>query len=311
MTILVVGDVNADVSATVGHFPFEGDDSSINTLQWGSGGSAANVATALALLGQPVQLVARVGTDPASQIALRAARTAGVDCTAIQHDQDQATGLCFVAISPHSESTFFSFRGANSALTDVSEYALPNEWSWLHIAGHALIEGQQQNTTWHLIEQAQRHHVPISLDLCLPLVHTRANDIHRLIPQLQILFANKPELLALFPDMSEELIPAIFSETEPPPPLLVLKLGASGCKIMSGQKQLTSSAIPIKAIDSTGCGDAFVAGFLDRYLNHCTWHNCALYANAVGALTAMCYGSGEALPSSLQVYTFIDTHYPP
>ena len=312
MTILVVGDANADISATLSRFPSEGDDSSINLLQWSSGGSAANVATALALLGHQVRLIARVGTDPAAEIALRAAHTAGVDCTFVQHDQDQATGQCFVAISPNGERTFLSFRGANTKLVSIDESTLPNGWQWLHIAGHALLEGQQRNTTWQLIEHAQQRKIPISLDLCLPLIHGHSNDIHTLIPHLHILFANKPELFTLFPNLSEEMTPTFFSAINNPSInhlLVALKLGADGCYIMSSQLQLVLPAITVQAVDTTGCGDAFVAGFLDRYLNNSSWNDCAIYANALGTLTAMCYGSGEALPSRIQIQTFINTYY--
>ncbi|MEM8531644.1 MAG: carbohydrate kinase family protein [Chloroflexota bacterium] len=311
MTILVVGDANADASATLSRFPSEGDDSSINMLQWSSGGSAANVATALALLGHPVRLIARVGTDPAAEIALRAAHTVGVDCSAIQHDIDTVTGQCFVAISPNGERTFLSFRGANNELASIDKSTLPDDWQWLHIAGHALLEGQQRNTTWQLIEHAQQRQIPISLDLCLPLIHSHSDDIHTLIPHLQILFANKPELFTLFAHLSEELAPTFFSTTNNPSInhlLIALKLGADGCHIMSQQDQLVLPTITVQAVDTTGCGDAFVAGFLDRYLNHSSWSDCAVYANALGTLTAMRYGSGEALPSRIQIQTFIDTY---
>src|SRR5688500_15840398 len=115
MTILVLGDANADLSAGIRRFPAEGDDSQIASLAGGSGGSAANVAAALALLGAPARLLARVGCDPAAEIARRVARAAGVDLAAIQVDDALATGLCFAAISPGGERTFFSYRGANIA----------------------------------------------------------------------------------------------------------------------------------------------------------------------------------------------------
>src|SRR5262245_19678257 len=115
MTILVVGDANADLSATVDRFPHEGDDAVVAALSWGSGGSAANVAAALALLGAAARLLTRVGRDPAAEVALRVARDAGVDLGAVQRDPTLATGLCFAAISPRGERTFFSFRGANMA----------------------------------------------------------------------------------------------------------------------------------------------------------------------------------------------------
>src|SRR4029078_3504779 len=77
------------------------------------GGGAANVGAALALLGAPVRLLARVGRDPAAEIALRVARAAGADLRAVQVDTALATGLCFAAVSPGGERTFFSYRGAN------------------------------------------------------------------------------------------------------------------------------------------------------------------------------------------------------
>src|SRR5262245_44399519 len=116
MTVLVIGDANADLSASLGRFPHEGDDALTGTLGWGSGGSAANVAVACGRLGARTRLLARVGRDPAAEVALRTARHAGVDLSAVQHDESLATGLCFAAISPGGERTLFSFRGANTAL---------------------------------------------------------------------------------------------------------------------------------------------------------------------------------------------------
>ena len=94
MTILVLGDANADLSAALVRFPAEGDDSQITALGWGSGGGATNVAAALALLGEQARLLARVGRDPAAEIALRVARAAGADLAAVQIDAALATGLC-------------------------------------------------------------------------------------------------------------------------------------------------------------------------------------------------------------------------
>ena len=45
MTVLVIGDANADLSAALRRFPYEGDDSPISTLAWGSGGSGCGAAT--------------------------------------------------------------------------------------------------------------------------------------------------------------------------------------------------------------------------------------------------------------------------
>ncbi|MFT3764043.1 MAG: carbohydrate kinase family protein [Minicystis sp.] len=170
MVFLVAGDANADVSAALSRFPHEGDDSPLLGLGWTSGGSAANVATAIARMGARARLVARVGVDPAAEVALRAARAAGVDLATVQEDEAIATGLCFAAISPGGERTFFSYRGANVALAPGDVEATFREARWLHVGGHALIEGAQREAALALIAEAGRRNVPVSLDLCLPLL---------------------------------------------------------------------------------------------------------------------------------------------
>jgi sugar/nucleoside kinase (ribokinase family) len=116
MVCLVVGDTNADLCASLECFPFEGDDTAITALGFHSGGTAANVAVAYARLGGSARLLSRVGNDSAVEVALRAAVESGVDLAFLQRDATLATGLCLAAISPNSERTFFSYRGANVAL---------------------------------------------------------------------------------------------------------------------------------------------------------------------------------------------------
>ena len=167
---LVVGDANADLHAELARFPHEGDDCALRGLGWSSGGGAANVATGLALLGARARLLARVGVDPAAAVALHAAAAAGVDLDHVQRDPAIATGLCFAAVSPGGERTFFSHRGANAALDEGGARDRLDGMGWLHVAGHALIEGSQRATTLALVADADRREIPVSIDLCLPLL---------------------------------------------------------------------------------------------------------------------------------------------
>jgi sugar/nucleoside kinase (ribokinase family) len=307
MTFLIVGDANADLSASLGRFPHEGDDSPIAALMWGGGGSAANVAAALALLGAPVRLLARVGSDPAAALALRVPQTAGVDLTLVQHDASLATGLCFAAISPSGERTFFSYRGANVALELTMDAATMLEGAhWLHIAGHALLEGTQRVTALVLIEEAGRRGIPVSLDLCLPLLRERRDELSALMPRLRVLFANDLELAALFPGQSQEA--ALAQIIGQGVGLAALKRGRYGCVIAGVELCYSAPAFPIQAIDTTGSGDAFVAGFLYGYLRAGSPATCAILANAIGALAASQPGAAEALPERRRLRAFLAGH---
>jgi sugar/nucleoside kinase (ribokinase family) len=306
MTILIVGDANADLSAALSRFPHEGDDALVGALGWSSGGSAANVAAALALLGASVRLLARVGRDPAAEVALRVARAAGVDLSAVQHDATLASGLCFALISPGGERTFFSFRGANVALAlGPGDEALLDGVKWLHIAGHAMLEGPQRDAVHWLIavcaDRAER--IPVSLDLCLPPLRARRDEVLRLLPHLDILFANEQEVAALFPDLSLEA--ALEQVLRFNVQLAALKLGPRGCLIAGAGQQYVVPALSVEAIDTNGCGDAFVAGFLHAHIRGASPDICAVLANAMGALTATSPGAAEALPNRASLRGFL------
>jgi ribokinase len=316
MTILVLGDANADLSAAIPRFPAEGDDSPITALGWGSGGGATNVAAALALLGAPVRLLARVGRDPAAEIALRAARTAGADLTAVQVDDALATGLCFAAVSPGGERTFFSYRGANVSFEFGPAQASQLDGArWLHISGYALLEGRQRAATLALIAAAGARDIPISLDVCLPQLRAWRDQTIALLPRLRILFTNAPELAVLTAKSEQNEGPANLV-SDPGAlaiePLLrqgvgavAVKLGSRGCLIASINTRHHAPAFVVDALDTNGCGDAFVAGYLFAYLRGAAVEHCAALANAIGALKATRQGAAEALPDRATLRAFL------
>lgn len=298
VSVLIIGDANADLSAALSHFPHEGDDTPVSALGWSSGGAGTNVATALALQDVRVCLLARVGCDPAAEVALRAAQRAGVDLEHVQRDPERETGICFAAISPGGERTFFSFRGANAALTTPHTDLLQGV-RWLHVCGHALLEGEQRRTALDLLEQAALRGVPASLDLCLPLLRAHHADTLARLGHLRALFGNQTELALLCPDMPPER--ALADLLARGLALAVLKQGPRGCCVLSRQGRLDAPALPVVAVDTNGCGDAFVAGFIAGLLRGLPLAACALLANALGALTAARPGAAEALPDAAQV----------
>lgn len=289
--ILVVGDANVDLVGLTPGYPAEGDDVGLSDLQWVSGGAGVNVAAALAWLGAPTRFLTRVGRDLAAESALAAARAAGVDLAPVQVDPHLATGLCFVAVSPGGARTFFSFRGANVALT-APPATLFDQVAWLHVAGHALLEGRQRDTTLDLIDQANQRGIGVPLDLCPPLVRVHGAEITALLPQFTIVFGNEEEVGAL--------------SIAAPPPILVLKRGARGCLTLAAAERIDLAALPVAALDTTGCGDAFVAGFLAAYRRELPLRRCALLANALGALVATV--AGAAIPPRATIQTFLAAH---
>jgi sugar/nucleoside kinase (ribokinase family) len=307
--LLILGDSNADAAARVPRFPHEGEDVPVGDLRWSSGGAGVNVATAFARLGGAARLVSRVGGDASADVALAAARRAGVDLSAVQRDPGGVTGACFVVVTKSAERTFFSHRGANAAL------ALPAPAVWegvrrVHVCGHALLGGAQRETTLAMIAEAGARDLPCSIDLCLPWIESAGPAVLDLFPSFEVVFTNEAELCRL-----------MFGRRVPEPPsadvedagrrarergaaMLVVKRGAAGAMIVTDGIEHVAP-FPVEAVDSTAAGDAFVAGFLWAVEQGASPKAAARLACAAGAMKAARAGSAEAVPTREELARFL------
>lgn len=305
--VLVVGDAFADLSARVRRFPQEGGDAHARRIDWSSGGSAANVAAAFASLGSPVRLLARVGSDPAAVVALRAARRAGVDLSRVQEDPSEPTGLCFVVVSAGGERTFFSARGANENLAPPEDAAsLLDGVAGLHLSGYALVGGSRA-AALALALSARERGVPVSLDLCLPLVEARREETLGLLPLFSVVFGNDREVSLLAGEEAEAAVRAIAARGVA---VAVAKTGEKGCVVATAGGVRAVAAYPVEAVDTTACGDAFVAGFLHARGRAAGPADCGALGNALGALAATSPGSGDALPGPEAIRAFLAERAP-
>lgn len=294
--IAVIGDINADLSFALPTFPREGEDTQINRLHWGSGGGGMNIAVALARLGAQVRMLGRVGSDPAAEVALRAARQAGVDLSQLQIDSQVDTGLCGVMVSPGGERSFLSFRGANPRYTaEKIEQRTLQGCALLIISGYALLEDPQRASAIRAIDLATDLHIPWALDLCIPAINlARSQIINDLLPRLWLLTLNTAELRALLPGLPVRQ--ALDNLLQAGVGTVAIKRGAQGCSVAHGSTRVAVLPPAVSVIDTNACGDAFTAGFAWALLRQGSLAACAALGNLMGALTATLPGAADAIP---------------
>lgn len=294
-SIAVLGDINVDLSFALRQFPQPGGDTPATGLHWGSGGAALNMAVALAQLQARPRLIGRVGDDPAAGVALRAAGAAGVDLSAIQHDATVPTGLCGVIVEPGGQRSFLSFRGANAHYDPARIEAALAGCAMLLVGGHALLAGAQRQSALRAIDLAVARGLPVALDLCIPLIESDRDLVWSLLRRVRLLTLNEAEL-ALLAD-GRAVAPALDMLCREGAATVAIKRGAAGCSVGHADMRLHCAPPAVAAVDTTGCGDAFSAGFAWALLRGAPLADCAALGNLLGALTAERPGAADAVPA--------------
>jgi len=303
-SVLTVGDINADIMAALSHYPEKGGEGLSEKAELHAGGSAANTAMVLAQFGVDVSLLGRVGTDPLGHYVFRELEMAGVDLALVQRDPTVMTGTFFVAVMPDGERTMFGHRGANVNLTSASfETVAWSDLRWVHVSGYALLKDPQRTTTLRVLEHAAGRKTTTSLDVGVHAARQASDEVRRLLPQTSVLFQNLEEARAL--TGRTELAESLNALLEKGVGTVAVKLGKEGCAVADGSETFRVPAFSVDAVDSTGAGDSFDAGFILGHQWGLGIRASAVLGNALGGLACTALGAGEHLPGPREAHELI------
>jgi sugar/nucleoside kinase (ribokinase family) len=296
-SVLVVGDVMTDVVVRPEGPIAIGSDrrASIRLMP---GGSGANQAAWLAAEGLRVTFAGRVGrTDHAKEVE-KLARY-GVR-SALAADDTLPTGMLIALIANDGERSFFTDRGANENLCrgDLPK-ALLDGMNLLHVSGYAFFAPSPREAAMELMAEARRRGIPVSVDPASYsfLQEVKAENFLAWTRGAALCFPNADEAAVLTgrSDPNEQL--AVLCRHYAG---VVLKRGAEGAvAAVEGSKERWSApASRIDVTDSTGAGDAFLAGFLAAHLRKEGMKGCLDRAIAAASRAVTRLGARPDAPES-------------
>lgn len=254
------------------------------------GGSAANQAVWLAHFGVAATFVGRVGAgDHDAQSAIF--RASGV-APRLVADKELETGRLIALIDPSGERSFLTDRGANDALSDEDiPDALIAEADLIHLSGYSFVAAQPRCAMRRVLARAGE--IPVSVD------PASAEFLREMGPENFLAWTRGAQLC--FPNAEEAEVLTGSGDREAQMrglaqhyALAVVKRGAEGCEAAAGADRWRAKAPAVRAVDTTGAGDAFVAGFLAARLGGARIEDCLARASAAGAAATEIIGGRPA-----------------
>jgi sugar/nucleoside kinase (ribokinase family) len=261
--ILCIGDVMLDVVVRINTEVNYGSDTPAKISTHG-GGAAANVASWLAFSNHEVQLVSRVGDDPAGTAVM-----AELDKLGVQHGniviQGAQTGVVAVLVDKTGERTMFPESGANSGLNLSDLPALENV-SAVYLSGYSLLNPASSTGVVAMVNAITSERIPIIFDPASvgTMNHVGLASVKNILPRMDIVILNEEEAFYL---TGRSDIQLALKELNELVPIVVIKRGSQGAiAIKRDLDSVEVSAKSANVIDTTGAGDAFAAGFIGSWI---------------------------------------------
>ncbi len=261
-------------------------------------GAPAIFADQAARLGAKVGFVGAVGDDDFGTNLLDRLAADGLDTTYCPRSKDYATGVAFVTYFSDGSRRFL-FHIAHAAAGQLSDP--PAEYwkgvKFLHICGSSLsVSERMREACYRACEHVVQSGGKISFDPNLrPELLGGEEALRRICaPMLE-------RAAVILPSGSEaELLTGVTGAEAACQALLEhgaevvgLKRGADGCSIFAPGQRLDIPSYKVDAVDPTGAGDCFDAGFVVGLLENLPLESVGRLANACGALGASVKGPME------------------
>ncbi|SDC28226.1 fructokinase [Pelagirhabdus alkalitolerans] len=288
------------------------------------GGAPANVAVAVSKLGGDCSFVSKLGNDAFGDHITERLIEHQVDTTYLEKTDEANTGLAFVSLRADGERDFSFYRkpSADMLLTREEVDKIKFESTdILHFGSVDLIDAPIKGAHELLIERAHEAGAVVSFDpnVRLPLWDSEEEcqtTIQSFIPKANVLKISDEEL---------EFITGIKDETKALDSLFVgavhtviYTMGKEGARILTKNGLKASHhGFSVKAIDTTGAGDAFVGATLYQLqkrldnqetldlLDEASWEDMLQFSNGYAALTTQEHGAVDALPTLKEARMFI------
>ena len=265
------------------------------------GGEAVNEAMAAAKLGRKTGILCALGEDDAGDMVCGALSRCGVDTGLVIRSKDHATPVT---------TMFVKDDGTRKSITNTAHRHNfhPENFLERFAGARAIILGSLFRAPFDdpeiilsVVKAAKANGTLVVADTKLPNFRVLGlEDLKEALPLIDFITPNEDEAKHFTGLEDPDAMADVFLQYGVGN--VIVKLGAKGCLLKNAAGSIRLPAYPVKAVDTTGAGDNFLAGFVSEILRNESPENALRFASACGAVCSTAVGAGTALRNREQVF---------
>ena len=301
--VVVLGDACVDMVIRLPERTSDTLDMTNSVPQLHGGGSAANVAVALARLGVVVTMMGAVGDDGYGRWVRDDLGREGVDVQGVCSVYDAFTPMVMAFIELNGERRVVAWPSEGGAhlqlqVDDINPGLIASA-SWLHTTGMCLRASPACDAVLYAMELARDARLTVSFDLNLRLESWSLDDatrrtFERAVELSDVVFGNaEEEILPIAGVDSVEAGAQYFCGGKR---IVVARQGNKGALVITPKETFRVPAYPTQVVDTLGAGDAFNGGFIAARIAEIGVREATKWGNGVAALKIGRIGA-RGLPS--------------
>jgi len=308
--VVCLGILVADVlGRPIESLPPRGKLSLVEQIELHIGGCAANVSIDLVRLGFSAATLGMVGNDGFGDFVVRTLEKAGVETGGVVRTDDAHTSATMIAVHADGERSFLHYIGANAAYREEHvDLELVRSARILHVAGALVMPGLDGEPMARVLKHAREAGVMTALDTVYDATGRWMSVLAPCLEHADLFLPSLEEAKCLTGQQEPPAIAKALMDRGVG--TVVIKLGERGSYIRSANEELWLPAYKVEAVDGTGSGDAFVAGFLAGLLSGWDLEKTGRFANAVGAMCVTALGTTAGIRSMQETLKFMETAQP-
>lgn len=255
--VAVIGSANIDLTTFADRFPNPGETIFGQKFDLGFGGKGANQATAARLCGADVFMVGRVGSDLFGPATIENFKKLGIDTTHVKQVEGLSSGVAPIFVEPNGQNRILVVKGANDAVKPADVDAAAET---LKLADCIVLQFEiPLETVYYAVEFARKNGIrcivnpapaqPVDLNSLSGLDYFIPNE-----SEAQTITGMPVANVADARRCAEKLLTANIRR-------VIITLGAQGSLLAGHDFNEHVPPFPVKSVDSTGAGDAFIGSF--------------------------------------------------